>query len=280
LKSKELQHTPKTYNHPLYTSYLNMAASTPTDMSASTSTSAHASPTTAQTTPSSNNGEPSQNSSQPKPSKSQSKPAGKGKPEVAEGGGKAKSAKELAKEEKKGKRAAKVAARGGGEEGDASTSTSGAGTGSGSGNQGSAGRPDKVSIDGTPHPTSATRPTFTSHDSTLPQQQPPPPSKQEGFYSHVVTHKQPDTREAFNSGRIHPLVVRLGVLMANGELRGANARTMGMMCAFKEVIRDYETPENVVMWKDLMSHLSPMISFLEGCRPKGTGGGNAIRYVS
>jgi translation initiation factor eIF-2B subunit delta len=65
--------------------------------------------------------------------------------------------------------------------------------------------------------------------------------------------------------------------MANGELRGANARTMGMMSAFKEVIRDYETPESVVMWKDLMSHLSPMISFLEGCRPKGTGGGNAIR---
>jgi translation initiation factor eIF-2B subunit delta len=50
-----------------------------------------------------------------------------------------------------------------------------------------------------------------------------------------------------------------------------------MMRCWQEVIRDYETPESAVMWKDLMSHLSPMITFLEGCRPKGQGGGNAIR---
>ena len=67
--------------------------------------------------------------------------------------------------------------------------------------------------------------------------------------------------------------------MANGTLRGANARTIGMMRCWQEVIRDYETPESAVMWKDLMSHMSPMITFLEGCRPKGQGGGNAIRSV-
>jgi translation initiation factor eIF-2B subunit delta len=223
------------------------------------------SPSTAQITPTSasNNGE----SSQPKPKPTnppQSAKPNKGKEVKEEGGGKGKTAKELKKE----KRAALVAARGGGEEGDA--------PGSSTPGPGPTGRPDKVSIDGTPQsqtqPNSNHRPTFPSHDSIL-----PPAPRTEGFYSHVVTHKHPDTREAFNSGRIHPLVVRLGVLMANGELRGANARTMGMMSAFKEVIRDYETPESVVMWKDLMSHLSPMISFLEGCRPKGTGGGNAIR---
>jgi len=232
-------------------------------------------PSTAQTTPISNNGESSQ--PKPKPTKpgQTAKPNAKGKEAKDEGGGgKGKSAKELKKE----KRAALVAARGGGEEGDApGSSTPGSGPGSGPGHTG---RPDKMSIDGTPHLTSSQRPTLLTADSTfaqIAQHQHQQPQRQEGFYSHVVTHKHPDTREAFNSGRIHPLVVRLGVLMANGELRGANARTMGMMCAFKEVIRDYETPESVVMWKDLMSHLSPMISFLEGCRPKGTGGGNAIR---
>jgi len=238
-----------------------MSSSTPSTTSVPSTSGA--SPTTAQTTPTSasNNGESSQRP--PKPTKPpQSTKPNKGKEVKEEAGGKGKTAKELKKE----KRAALVAARGGGEEGDA--------TGSSTPNP--AARPDKVSIDGTPQsqsqPTTANRPTFPSQDSTLPTVQ-----RIEGFYSHVVTHKHPDTREAFNSGRIHPLVVRLGVLMANGELRGANARTMGMMSAFKEVIRDYETPESVVMWKDLMSHLSPMISFLEGCRPKGTGGGNAIR---
>lgn len=67
--------------------------------------------------------------------------------------------------------------------------------------------------------------------------------------------------------------------MASGTLRGANARTIGMMRCWQEVIRDYETPESAVMWKDLMSHMSPMITFLEGCRPKGQGGGNAIRWL-
>ncbi|KAK4683479.1 translation initiation factor eIF-2B subunit delta, partial [Tremellales sp. Uapishka_1] len=54
---------------------------------------------------------------------------------------------------------------------------------------------------------------------------------------------------------------------------------MGLMMCFKEVIRDYETPEKGVLWKDLMGYLSPMISWLEGCRPKGVGGGNAIRWL-
>lgn len=228
-------------------------------------------PTATQTTSISNNGEPSQ----PKPTKPQSaKPTPKGKADKGketkdDAGSKSKSAKELKKE----KRAALVAARGGDD-----------GEPSGSGNPTkpahSHGNGEKVSIDGTPQPAHTSQRGANNvnlNDSSL--QPNLSAQRQEGFYSHVITHKTPDTREAFNSGRIHPLVVRLGVLMANGELRGANARTMGMMSAFKEVIADYETPENVVMWKDLMSHLSPMISFLEGCRPKGTGGGNAIRYV-
>jgi translation initiation factor eIF-2B subunit delta len=263
LKSKGLNSTYFYLDNSSLISYFTFTMTSATPSTTPGPSAAGASPSIAQTTPTSasNNGE----SSQPKPKPTnppQSAKPNKGKEAKEEGGGKGKTAKELKKE----KRAALVAARGGGEEGDAP----------GSSTPSPASRPDKVSIDGTPQPqnqsNSTQRPTFPSHDSIL-----PPAPRTEGFYSHVVTHKHPDTREAFNSGRIHPLVVRLGVLMANGELRGANARTMGMMSAFKEVIRDYETPESVVMWKDLMSHLSPMISFLEGCRPKGTGGGNAIR---
>jgi translation initiation factor eIF-2B subunit delta len=268
LKSKELY---STYSYLTNSScsfilHPNMAAPTPSTTSAPSTS--DASPTAASST--SNNGESSQPKSKPtKPQPQSAKPNAKAKEAKEEGGGggKGKSAKELKKE----KRAALVAARGGGEEGDApgsSTPSSGPGLTS---------RPDKVSIDGTPQSQSQSQSTSTQQRPTIPSQDSTPALRTEGFYSHVITHKHPDTREAFNSGRIHPLVVRLGVLMANGELRGANARTMGMMSAFKEVIRDYETPESVVMWKDLMSHLSPMISFLEGCRPKGTGGGNAIR---
>jgi translation initiation factor eIF-2B subunit delta len=84
---------------------------------------------------------------------------------------------------------------------------------------------------------------------------------------------------AFSSSKLHPEIIRLGVLMANGTLRGANARTMALLAAFQEVIRDYECPDQADLWKDLPIYLSPMIAWLEGCRPKGVGGGNAIRWL-
>ncbi|WVQ95211.1 hypothetical protein IAU59_002305 [Kwoniella sp. CBS 9459] len=99
------------------------------------------------------------------------------------------------------------------------------------------------------------------------------------FFSHLPHQETPDTAAALATGKLHPIIVRLGVLMSSGQLRGANARTMGMMAAFREVIRDYECPDQAVLWKDLPIYLSPMIAWLETCRPKGVGGGNAIRWL-
>jgi translation initiation factor eIF-2B subunit delta len=79
--------------------------------------------------------------------------------------------------------------------------------------------------------------------------------------------------------KLHPDVIRLGVLMSEGMLRGANSRTMAMMACFQQVIRDYDCPDQAVLWKDLPIYLSPMIAWLESCRPKGVGGGNAIRWL-
>jgi translation initiation factor eIF-2B subunit delta len=220
-----------------------------------------------------NNGE-SSSSSKSKPKTTKPPKPTKEKAEestgTGTGGNKAKSAKELKKE----KRAALVAAReGGGGEGGERASDVPTGTGN---NSDKIDRNDKVIINGTPHPRN-NHPLPNAQIQNHSQSQ--HVAAQESFYSHVTTHKTPNTLEASTSGKIHPIVVRLGVLMANGAMRGANSRTMGMMAAFQQVIRDYKTPENAVMWKDLMSHLSPMITYLEGCRPKGTGGGNAIRCV-
>jgi translation initiation factor eIF-2B subunit delta len=106
-----------------------------------------------------------------------------------------------------------------------------------------------------------------------------PPSSQALFFSHIPPHLPPDTAAAFNTSKLHPDIIRLGVMMSSGSLRGANARTMAMMAAFQEVIRDYECPDQADLWKDLPIYLSPMIAWLEGCRPKGVGGGNAIRWL-
>lgn len=105
-----------------------------------------------------------------------------------------------------------------------------------------------------------------------------PPNPAQQYFSHLPVPRDAGTPAAFASGKIHPLVVRLGVLIASGTLRGASARTMAVLEAFREVVRDYNCPENAVFWKDLNSHISPMIAYLETCRPKGVGVGNAIRW--
>jgi translation initiation factor eIF-2B subunit delta len=102
-------------------------------------------------------------------------------------------------------------------------------------------------------------------------------SQVQNLFAHLPSHKPVSTPSALLSSKLHPVIIRLGVLMSTGVLRGANARTLGLMAAFKEVVREYEAPEGTLLWKDLPVHLSPMIAWLDGCRPKGVGGGNAIR---
>lgn len=102
---------------------------------------------------------------------------------------------------------------------------------------------------------------------------------EEQFFGHLPKSVPAHSEDAVKGGKVHPLVIRLGVMMASGELRGANARTHALMIAFREVIRDYVSPDNADLWKDLPVHLSPNIVYLEGCRPKGVGGGNAIRWL-
>lgn len=204
----------------------------------------------------------------PKPPKQSSSAGAPG----ADGAGKGKSAKDLKKE----KRAAAVAARGGGHDprqDAAQAAQSGPSSAAPSAGPSTAGaHPGAQAPRGGAVPT---RPPIMANESAAPFVV----KQQNLFFSHLPTSTPQPTSQALKSGKLHPLVLRLGVLMSSGTLRGANARTMAMMIAFKEVIRDYESPEQAVLWKDLMGHMSPMIGWLESCRSKGVGGGNAIRWL-
>ena len=189
---------------------------------------------------------------------------------------KGKSAKELKKE----KRAAAVSARGGGAgppggpEGDRAA----AGPSDASQNRARPGLAPSAGHTGSSAHVPNAQPQLR-RATTQPPLQPEPASSHAQFFSHLPPHLPPDTSVAFGSSKLHPDIIRLGVLMANGTLRGANARTMALLAAFQEVIRDYECPDQADLWKDLPIYLSPMIAWLEGCRPKGVGGGNAIRWL-
>lgn len=112
------------------------------------------------------------------------------------------------------------------------------------------------------------------------------------LFSHLPSCKPPPSSSA-NSAQIHPLVVRLGLLLSTPSdsttpspgfqppsppLRGTNARTTALLLTFRQVILDHSWPPRE-MHRVLPAYLSPMIGYLDSCRPKGVAGGNVIRWL-
>lgn len=97
---------------------------------------------------------------------------------------------------------------------------------------------------------------------------------------HQYSRKAPLTQQlSIPSTVIHPAVVRLGLQYSQGIVAGSNARSVALLHAFKQVIRDYMTPPNEELSRDLVNKLKPYISFLNQCRPLSASMGNAIKYI-
>uniref|UniRef100_A0A3Q1FLW5 Translation initiation factor eIF2B subunit delta n=1 Tax=Acanthochromis polyacanthus TaxID=80966 RepID=A0A3Q1FLW5_9TELE len=97
---------------------------------------------------------------------------------------------------------------------------------------------------------------------------------------HQYSRKAPLTQQvSIPSTVIHPAVVRLGLQYSQGIVTGSNARSVALLHAFKQVIRDYTTPPNEELSRDLVNKLKPYISFLNQCRPLSASMGNAIKYI-
>uniref|UniRef100_A0A8C9XDN1 Translation initiation factor eIF2B subunit delta n=1 Tax=Sander lucioperca TaxID=283035 RepID=A0A8C9XDN1_SANLU len=97
---------------------------------------------------------------------------------------------------------------------------------------------------------------------------------------HQYSRKAPLTQQlSIPSTVIHPAIVRLGLQYSQGIVAGSNARSVALLHAFKQVIRDYTTPPNEELSRDLVNKLKPYISFLSQCRPLSASMGNAIKYI-
>ncbi|XP_077367020.1 translation initiation factor eIF2B subunit delta [Festucalex cinctus] len=97
---------------------------------------------------------------------------------------------------------------------------------------------------------------------------------------HQYSRKAPLTQQvSIPSSVIHPAIVRLGLQYSQGIVAGSNARSVALLHAFKQVIRDYTTPPNEELARDLVNKLKPYISFLNQCRPLSASMGNAIKYI-
>uniref|UniRef100_A0A673NBJ9 Translation initiation factor eIF2B subunit delta n=1 Tax=Sinocyclocheilus rhinocerous TaxID=307959 RepID=A0A673NBJ9_9TELE len=93
---------------------------------------------------------------------------------------------------------------------------------------------------------------------------------------HQYSRKNPPTQQIRYSVNLHHV---LGLQYSQGIIAGSNARSVGLLHAFKQVIQDYNTPPNEELSRDLVNKLSPYISFLSQCRPLSASMGNAIKYI-
>ncbi|ETV88860.1 hypothetical protein, variant [Aphanomyces astaci] len=106
--------------------------------------------------------------------------------------------------------------------------------------------------------------------------------KQVALFSHLPQFERESSLSlnvGFSKAEIHPAILSLGLKYAEGKLVGGNARCVAMLTAFQQVIKDYHTPPDKVLRRDLDKTLRPLIQFLIDCRPHSIGMGNAIRYV-
>ena len=72
---------------------------------------------------------------------------------------------------------------------------------------------------------------------------------------------------------------QVGLQYLSGEVSGGNGRCIAMLLAFREAIKDYTTPPNKTLSRDLTAKISSYVSFLIECRPLSISMGNSIRFL-
>ncbi|WOL07909.1 hypothetical protein Cni_G16659 [Canna indica] len=83
----------------------------------------------------------------------------------------------------------------------------------------------------------------------------------------------------FQLDPMHPSVYKVGLQYLSGNISGGNARCIAMLLAFREAIKDYSTPPEKALVRDLTAKISSYVSFLIECRPLSISMGNAIKFL-
>ncbi|XP_060192399.1 probable translation initiation factor eIF-2B subunit delta [Lycium barbarum] len=83
----------------------------------------------------------------------------------------------------------------------------------------------------------------------------------------------------FQLDPVHPAVFKVGLRYLAGDISGGNARCIAMLQAFQESIKDYSTPPEKALIRDLTAKVNCYVSYLIECRPLSISMGNAIRFL-
>ncbi|RDX99241.1 Translation initiation factor eIF-2B subunit delta, partial [Mucuna pruriens] len=72
---------------------------------------------------------------------------------------------------------------------------------------------------------------------------------------------------------------QVGLQYLSGDISGGNARSIAMLQAFQEAIRDYRVLSEKTLVRDLTAKISSYVSFFIECRLHSISMGNAIRFL-
>ncbi|XP_023515737.1 probable translation initiation factor eIF-2B subunit delta [Cucurbita pepo subsp. pepo] len=104
------------------------------------------------------------------------------------------------------------------------------------------------------------------------------------LFRHLPQYEQgtqlPDlVSKFFQLDPIHPAIYKVGLQYMAGDICGGNARCIAMLHAFQQAIKDYSTPPQKVLGRDLTAKIGGYVSFFNECRPLSVSMGNAIRFL-
>ncbi|KAK0548430.1 hypothetical protein OC846_003732 [Tilletia horrida] len=105
------------------------------------------------------------------------------------------------------------------------------------------------------------------------------PSHRIGTPSSTITTLPVSLQPVHPHPNIHPSVATLCTLLSTHAVVGANARAIAVLGALRDFIRDYKTPADAVLQRDLLTRINLQIGALVEARPLGTSAGHAIRYL-
>ncbi|KAG9136032.1 hypothetical protein Leryth_022472 [Lithospermum erythrorhizon] len=105
-----------------------------------------------------------------------------------------------------------------------------------------------------------------------------------GLFLHLPQYEHgtqlPDLESRFfQLDPIHPSIHKVGLHYLAKDIVGENARCIAMLQAFQDAIKDYSTPPEKTLNRDLTAKVNSYVSFLIECRPLSVSMGNAIRYL-
>eukprot|EP01001_Neometanema_parovale_P005705 NODE_2119_length_1508_cov_49.644765_g2017_i0.p1 GENE.NODE_2119_length_1508_cov_49.644765_g2017_i0~~NODE_2119_length_1508_cov_49.644765_g2017_i0.p1 ORF type:complete len:449 (-),score=102.26 NODE_2119_length_1508_cov_49.644765_g2017_i0:160-1458(-) len=99
------------------------------------------------------------------------------------------------------------------------------------------------------------------------------------FTEPVKASKKPKPKVFVDPSDVHPAFLKLGGQYGDYSIRGGNARAIAMLVALKELIKDYKTPEDRTISRDLINQFNKPIQYLVNCRKMCTSMGNSLAYV-